>query len=89
MGEITCYAVDDVKTDENGDLLEKRPKPIYEFSKNSSQMRIIKVVIGYFLIAMFLITILSLLAVKISSIIPKNTSKIAPTSIMNGGFRRR
>jgi hypothetical protein len=88
MGEITCYAVDDVKTDENGDLLEKRPKPIYEFSKNSSQMRIIKIVIGCFLLAMLLLIIVNVLRGKLFSP-SKNIAKVAPTSAIKGGFRRR
>lgn len=88
MGEITCYAVDDVKTDENGDLLEKRPKPIYEFSKNSSQMRIIKIVIGCFLSVMLLLIIVNVARGIISSH-SKNIPKVAPTPPIKGGFRRR
>jgi hypothetical protein len=88
MGEITCYAVDDVKTDENGDLLEKRPKPIYEFSKNSSQMRIIKIVIGCFLLVMLLLIIVNVLRGKLFTP-SKNIAKVAPTPPIKGGFRRR
>ena len=87
MGEITCYAVDDVKTDENGDLLEKRPKPIYEFSKNSSQMRIIKIVIGCFLLVMLLLIIANMVARLFNP--SKNIAKVAPTPPIKGGFRRR
>jgi hypothetical protein len=87
MGEITCYAVDDVKTDENGDLLEKRPKPIYEFSKNSSQMRIIKIIIGCFLLVMFILIIVNVVRRLFTP--SKNIAKVAPTPPIKGGFRRR